>query len=134
MCWQKNTAEGVPPDDHDKWMSGGGIRQWAKQRKRENVGKEGAIKRAMGWRRKAVINYCQLLGGKGIGRWWNKKIGRVEDAECPRSGEEEETPEHIVFRCGNIRRVKDERGRREWAIKEGMRWDSWDALWKRAGI
>ena len=36
----------------------------------------------------------------------------MEDAECPRCGEEEETPEHIVFRCGNIRRVKDERGRR----------------------
>ena len=28
-------------------------------------------------------------------------------------GEEEETPEHIVFRCGNIRREKDEKGRRE---------------------
>ena len=26
----KNTAEGVPPDDHDNWMSGGGIRQWVK--------------------------------------------------------------------------------------------------------
>ena len=45
---------------------------------------------------------------KGIGRWWNKKIGR-------------RTPEHIVFRCGNIRRVKDERGRREWATEEGMK-------------
>ena len=42
--------------------------------------------------------------------------------------EEEETPEHIVFRCANIRRVKDEKGRREWARKEAMRWDSWDAL------
>ena len=30
----KNAAEGVPPDDHEKWMSEVGIRQWAKQRKR----------------------------------------------------------------------------------------------------
>ena len=59
----------------------------------------GGIKRAMGWQRKTVTNYCRLRGGKGIGRWWNKKIGRVEDAECPRCGEEE-TPEHFVFRCG----------------------------------
>ena len=32
----KNAAEGVPSDDHEKWMSGGRNRQWAKQRK-ENV-------------------------------------------------------------------------------------------------
>ena len=66
-------------------------------------------------RRKAVTNYCRLRGGKGIGRWWNEKIGRIEDAECPRCREEEDTPDHIVFRCRNIRRVKDEKGRREWA-------------------
>ena len=45
----------------------------------------------------------------------------------PKVWEEEETPEHIVFRCGDIR-VKYERGRREWARENGMRWDSWDAL------
>ena len=39
-----------------------------------------------------------------------------------------QTPDHIVFRCGKFRRVKDERGRREWARENGMRWDSWDAL------
>ena len=53
----KNAAEGVPLDDHEKWMSGErprGIRQWVKQRKRENVGEGGGIKRATGWRRKAV--------------------------------------------------------------------------------
>ena len=42
----KNAAEGVPLDDHEKWMSGGGIRQWAKRRKRENVEEGGGIKRA----------------------------------------------------------------------------------------
>ena len=50
------------------------------QRKRrylEGDGSEDAvIGRAMRWRRKAVTNYCRLRGGKGIGRWWNKKIGR----------------------------------------------------------
>ena len=91
-------------------------------------GEEAIVGRAMGWRWKAVTNYCRLRGGKGIGRWWDEKIGQVEDAGCPRCGEEEETPEHIVFRCGNIRRVKDKKGRREWARKEGMRWDSWEAL------
>ena len=47
-----------------------------------------------------VTNHCRLRGGKGIGRWWNEKRGRMEDAECPRCRMEEETPDHIVFRCG----------------------------------
>ena len=70
----KKAAEGLLLDDHDKWMSGGGIRQWEKRRKREYVDEGEGIKRAMGWRRKAVTNYCRLRGGKGIGRWWNDKI------------------------------------------------------------
>ena len=45
----------------------GGIRQWAKQRKRDYVegGKERSetvINRAMEWKRKAVTNYCRLRG------------------------------------------------------------------------
>ena len=75
MCWQNNAAEGVPPDDHEKWMSGGGdIRQWAKRRKKENVeeGEDAVVGRAMGWRRKAVTNYCRLRGGKGMGKWWER--------------------------------------------------------------
>ena len=61
----KNAAEGVPPDDHDRWMSGGGIRQWTKQRKRDYLeeGGNAVSGRAMGWRRKAVTNYCRLRGG-----------------------------------------------------------------------
>ena len=106
MC-AKQAAEGVPLDDHEKWMSGGGIRQWTKSRKRENVEEGGGIKRVMGWRRKAVTNYCRLRGGKGIGRWWDEKIGRVENAGCPRCEEEEQTPDHIVFRCRKVRRVKE---------------------------
>ena len=99
----KHATEGVPSDDHEKWMSGAGIRQWAKQRKRRYLegdgGEDAVIGRAMRWRRKAVTNYCRLRGGKGIGRWWDKKMWRVESRECPRCGEEEETPEHIVFSC-----------------------------------
>ena len=43
---------------------------------------------------------------------------------------EEQTPDHVVFRCRKVRRVKDERGRREWASENGMRSDtySWDTL------
>ena len=119
----KQAAEGVPLDDHEKWMSGGGMRQWEKWRKKESVqgGEEAVIGRAMGWRREAVTNYCRLRGGKGIGGWWNAKIGRVEEARCPRCGEEKQTPDHIVFRCRKVTRVKDERGRREWAKEVGMR-------------
>ena len=49
---------------------------------------------------------------------------------CPRCREEDETPDHIVFRCRMIKRVKDVEGRdrRKWATEEGMRWDSWGAL------
>ena len=73
----KQAAEGVPLDDYGKGMSGGGgIRQWAKRTKKESVegGEEAVIGRAMGWRRKAVTNYCRLREGKGIGGWWNAKI------------------------------------------------------------
>ena len=28
-------------------------------------------------------------------------------------------PDHIVFRCGKVRRVKDEKGRRDWARENG---------------
>ena len=65
MCWQKMLRR-VPLDDHDKWMTGGGIRQWAKQRKRryletDGLGGDGSavIGRAMKLRRKAVTNYCR---------------------------------------------------------------------------
>ena len=53
----------------------------------------------------------------------------------PKCEEEEQTLDHIVFRCRKVRRVKDERGRgrREWASKNGMRWDSWDALASKVG-
>ena len=58
----KKAAEGVRAlEDHKKWMYGGGIRQWAKQRKKaylEGDRGEAVIGRAMGWRRKAVTNYC----------------------------------------------------------------------------
>ena len=59
--------------------------------------------------------------GKGIGGWWNAKIGRVEEARCPRCGEEEQTPDHIVFRCRKVKRVKDER---RWGCDgiAGTRW------------
>ena len=44
-----------------------------------------------------------------------------DNAVYQRCGEEEETPDHIMFRCRNIRRVKDERGRRKWAREVGVR-------------
>ena len=58
-------------------MSGGGIRQWTRQRKikyveggGEDGEGEGFIKRAIGWERKAMTNYCRSRGRKleGIGR------------------------------------------------------------------
>lgn len=55
------------------------------------------------------MHYCRLRGGKGIGEWWEARIGRTEHATCPRCGEEEQTPDDIVFRCRKIRRVKDAR-------------------------
>ena len=123
----KGAAESVPLDDHEKWMSGASMRQWTKRRKKENVEEAGGIRRVMGWRRKAVTNYCRLRGGKGIGRWWNENRtgGGCRMSKMWRRGGNARA---YRVRCGNIRRVKDGRGRREWARKEGMRWDSWDAL------
>ena len=34
--------------------------------------------------RKAVVHYCRLRGGKGVGKWWEE---RTENAVCPRCGE-----------------------------------------------
>ena len=39
------------------------------------------------------------------------KIGRIDDAVCPRCGEEDDTPDHIVFRCMGIKRIKDVKGK-----------------------
>ena len=72
--------------------------------------------------------------GKGIGKRWGNRIGRIEDAACPGCGEGVGASDHIVFLCKNIRRVKDERGRREWAREEGIRWDSWDASGSRKWV
>ena len=89
-----------------------------------------AVEQAMGWGRKAATNYCRLCGGKGLGNWWENKVGRWVDATCPRCGVEEDTPDHIVFRCSKIERGKDKegKGRREWVREVGVRWDSWEAL------
>ena len=61
-------------------------------------------------------------------------MGRTDDAVCPRCGEENETLDHKVFRGRKVRRVKDERGRREWPRENEMRWDSWDALASRRWV
>ena len=120
MCWQNKV---VSPDDHEKWMARGGVRQWAKRRKRDYLERGEAIERAMGWKTVALTNYyCRLRGRKGIGRWWGNKVGHVDKAKSPRYGEE--APDHIVFQSRRIKRVKDVRGRGEWARGNGMRWDS----------
>ena len=79
------------------------------------------IERAMGWGWKAATNYCRLWGGNGLGNWWEKQVGRGVDATCPRCGVERDTPDHIVFRCRKIERVKDKegKGRREW-VRDGI--------------
>ena len=59
--------------------------------------------------------------------------GHVAEAECPRCGEEEETPDHIMLRCRRVRRVEDKRGG-EWVRENGLRWDSWDALTSRKWV
>ena len=46
-----------------------------------------------------MTSYTRLRTGKGIGRWWMHRIGKSVSSECPVCKEEEETPEHIVFRC-----------------------------------
>ena len=111
----KKAAEGVRSlEDNEKWMSGGGIQHWARQRKKEYLDGDGegaVISRVMKWKRRAVTNSCRLRGDKGIGRWWDKKVGRVKDAVCPRCREEDETLGHIVFRCQMIKRVKEVEGR-----------------------
>ena len=63
-----------------------------------------------------------------MGRWWNETIGHTEDTECLGCRMEQETPDYIMFWCKEIRQVKEERGRREWVSKDGMRWDGQHAL------
>ena len=36
-------------------------------------------------------------------------MGHVAEAECLKCREEEETPDHIVFQCEKIKRIKDVR-------------------------
>ena len=87
---------------------GVGIGQCVKRRKKENVEEGAGIRRAMGWKRKAVMSYFRLRGGVDGGG---------------------ATPDHIVFQCREVRsRLKDERGRGEWVRENDSRWDSWDSL------
>ena len=51
-----------------------------------------------------------------MAKWWEKKIGRAGEDVCPKCEEEEQTPDHVVFK---VRRVRDEKGRREWARESG---------------
>ena len=105
---------------------GGGLQHWARQRKKEYLegNREGVvIRRVMKWKRKAVTNYCRLRGGKGIIRgWWDEKAGQMEDATCPSCRDEDDTPDHIVFRCQMIKTVKDVegRGKRKWATEDEL--------------
>ena len=98
----------------------------------ENVekGEQRVIGRAMRRRRKAVANYYRLRGGKGIGKWWENKIGQTDVATYSRCGEKDDTPDDIVFWCMKIKRMKDmeREGRREWVRENNMGWDSWYAL------
>ena len=51
-------------------VGGRGIRQWARQRKKdylEGDGEEVVISKAMKWNRRAVTNYCRLRGGRDTG-------------------------------------------------------------------
>ena len=67
----KQASEGVPMDDHEKWMSGGGIRKWAKQRKRSYVEKD-----RLGGDRRAVIERAM--------KWVRmEESGRVDDEGRP---------------------------------------------------
>ena len=96
----KRAAEGMPLDDHEKWMSGGEY---------QAVGKAAEEKVLGGGRERSYWQSDGLAaeGGKKLlqtarrkrdrRRWWNEIIGRMEDAECPRCGLEEETSDHIVF-------------------------------------
>lgn len=43
---------------------------------------------------------------------------------APKCGEEEETPDHIVFQCRKIR----------WVRENDLGWDSWDALSSRKWV
>ena len=56
----KKTAEGVRSlEDHEKWMSGGGIQHWARQRKKEYLegdGEGAVISRVVKWKQRAVTN------------------------------------------------------------------------------
>ena len=99
---------------------GGVIRQWEKQRKRDYLkeGEDAVISRAMRWRRKAVMNYCRLRGRKGIGRWWEGKIGRTEEDVCPK------------YRKSRRRTTEGSKseGRKGTERLGKGKWDSWDAL------
>ena len=71
----KNAAEGVPPDDHEKWMSGGSIRQWAKERNLEEEASGGRWKRGCSYwscNEMAAESSNQLLPTSG--RKWHREV------------------------------------------------------------
>lgn len=54
---------------------------------------------------------------------WENNVGRMDDAICPRCGEADDIPDHVVFRCMKIRRIKEsELGRTTEGGLAGMSW------------
>ena len=67
----KQAAGSVPLGDREKWMSGGGIRQWTRRRRKgylegKREKEEEFIKRAIGWKRLLQVEgaegYREMVG------------------------------------------------------------------------
>ena len=96
----------------------------------EKEDREAIIKRAMGWMEEKGSDKLLSAAWRKGDREVVGKQDSVDDAvhACPRCGEEEKSPDHIVFRCMGIKTLKDIRGRGGWVKENDMRWDSWEAL------
>ena len=87
--WGHQTVDKAEKDREHRGREGG--RGGSHYRQGDEVAEEGNNK------------LLQIMGGK---RNWECKLGRAEDATCQMCKEEGGMPDHIVFRCRKVKRLK----------------------------
>jgi len=109
-----------------------GIRAFSRRKLEKHRSREGFGKDRYKWGNQALAAYTWCRSNKGPQRSWLHKIGKAPNPDCPECGEEE-TGEHIVFKCPGHHQERRKLGEvREWKDldkpmmkgEEGNRYDA----------
>jgi len=99
-----------------------GIKAITRRKVRGHQAIEGFGKERYKWGNQALAAYTWCRSNKGPQRSWLHKIRKAPNPDCPNCGEEE-TGEHIVFRCPAHQQERVKMGEiQEWKDLDKPRW------------